>query len=302
MDDDRIPEMDRLTATIDHNASRELFDRRRSRRRRHVRIGRAALLVVLIGAGIGALRLVGDSDTTGVVADAPTSSTSPGPSAPGRLVIELVDPPGYREGYDLVVRISPVGDATIERRLADFVNEEGSPPGFAQSSSLRINVPSGTVVVRTHLTIGQGPGPREPDFVDQFDGTLCSAAEIGVVPAGVATAQMDWGTGCLESDDALEPVPSDLLPTGPPDASGIIINPFPGDEDRRPRLRVSTGQDDDLDGAFLDLSGAPVVSGADGKAVPDLALASGTRVDVWTGGCSKSNPPQCEVEAIRVRR
>lgn len=302
MDDDRIPEMERLTATIDHNASRELFDRRRSRRRRHARIGRAALVVVLIGGGLGVLRLVADSDTTGVVADAPTTTASSAPSQPGRLVIELVDPPFYTEGYDLAVRITPPGHATIERRLADFVNEEGGPPGFAQSSSLSIDVPSGSVVVQAHLTIGQGPGPREPDFVDQFDGSLCSPVEIGVAAAGVSTAQMDWKTGCLESDDALEPVPSDLLPTGPPDASGVIIGPLPGDEDRRPRLQVSTGQDDDLDGAFLGLSGTAVVSGADGKAVPDLPLVSGTRVDIWIGVCRYSDPPQCDVEAIRIRR
>ena len=302
MDDDRIPEMDRLAATIDHDASRELFDRRRSRRRHHARIGRAALVVVLIGAGIGALRLVGDSDTTGVVADAPTTTASSAPSQPGRLVIELVDPPGYIEGYDLAVRITPAGGATIERRLADFVNEEGGPPGFAESSSSTIDVPSGTVVVQAHLTIGAGPGPREPDFVDQFGGGLCSAVEIGVVPGGVATARMDWKTGCLESDDALAPVPSDLLPTRPPEVSGAIVGPFPGDTDQRPRLSASTGQDDSFDGVIVDLSQAAVVKGADGQEVGDEVLVNGTRVDVWTAVCVDSDPAQCEVEAIRIRR
>ena len=81
----------------------------------------------------------------------------------------------------------------------DFVNEEGGPPGFAESSSSTIDVPSGTVVVQADLTIGEGPGPREPDFVDQFGGGLCSAVEIGVVPAGVATAQMDWKTGASKA-------------------------------------------------------------------------------------------------------
>jgi len=302
MSDDRIPEMDRLAATIDHDASRELFDRRRSRRRRHARIGRAAFVVVLICAGIGAWRLADGSDTTGVVADAPTSTASSAPSQPGRLVIDLVDPPGYIEGYDLAVRVTPVGGATSERRLADFVSEEGGPPGFAESSSSTIDVPSGTVVVQAHLTIGPGGGPREPDFVDQFDGGLCSSVEIRVPPSGVATARMDWQTGCLESDDALPPAPSDLLPTRPPDASGIIVSPFPGDTDRRLRLRHSSGQDDNVDGFVLELSQAAVVSGTDGHEVGDVVLVNGTRVDVWTGVCLYSDPAQCEVEAIRIRR
>jgi hypothetical protein len=235
-------------------------------------------------------------------ADEPDPPATTTPPQPGRLTIELVDPPGYVEGYDLAVRVAPDGASPIEHGLDDFVTDTGQRPGFMESSSLTVDVPSGAVTVQAHLTIGPGGGPREPDFVDRFDGSLCSAVEIGVAAGATAVAQMDWQTGCLESDAALDPAPSDLLPEREPDVVGVISGPYPDEPDQRLRLAISTGQDEYYDRAFLDPEGGVIVSGASGEEVSAEELRRGTRVDVWTAGCAESAPVICDIEAIRIRR
>jgi hypothetical protein len=255
----------------------------------------------MVAAGVGTWRLLSDPGTTQVVLDGSSTTITSVAPQPGQLVIELVDPPIFIEGFDVAVRVTPRGDATVERQLEEFTPGSGGTADVGPSSSSTFEVPSGRVTAQAHLTIGQGPGPREPDFVDHFDGSLCTAVDIEVPAGSAATARMDWKTGCLESDDAVPPTPSDLLPRRPPDASGVTNGPFPGDTDRRIRFQASTGQDDTFDGALLNLTGAVVVD-ADGGVRPDLPIARGTRLDVWFGDCRDTSPLQCDVEAIRLRR
>ena len=171
-----------------------------------------------------------------------------------------------------------------------------------ESSSLTVDVPSGPVAAQAHLTIGPVGGPRGPDFVEQFDGSLCNPVTVSVPAGGSATVEMDWKTGCLESDFALDPAATDLLPEGPPDVVGVVSGPLPADTDRRLRLTISTGEDEYYDGAFLDPKGGVIVGSASGDEVSVEELDIGTRVEVWTDGCAESAPVICQVEAIRSRR
>jgi hypothetical protein len=224
------------------------------------------------------------------------------PAADARVVVELLDAPLFVEGWDFAVRVrSESAELLAERRKPAFEREDSGSGPAGGSYFATIDVPSGTVLVQGHLTIGPAGPPPSPDFLTLGEGSLCSALTLSVEPGEAVVARMDWATGCLESDDAPEPATSDLLPEREPDARGVLGGPFPSDADQRRRLTLSSGSDSSFGSPFLLLGDATLVDGLDGAVLTADDIVHGQRVDVWIVGCDDSAPPQCEVEAIRTR-
>jgi hypothetical protein len=222
--------------------------------------------------------------------------------ADGHVVVELLDAPMYVEGWDFAVRAtSAAGELLAERRIPAFAHEAGEPGETGGSYTVTIDVPSGTVTVQGHLTIGPGGPPATPDFLTPFSGSLCSPLTLSVEPDQTVVARMDWATGCLESDDAPAPVSSELLPARPADVSGVLVGPYSGDADQRRRLQESSGSDTSYAGPFLFLDDAVLIDGLDGTELTADDIVHGLRVEVWIRGCDDSAPAQCDVEAIRTR-
>lgn len=291
------PDLTPLVSSIDHAASRWLFDRRRRRRRhdRWVLCGGIGVGLVVLAGLAGRMILV--EDDAQPVATGPGSTQSSVTVATGvaTVTVDLLDPPAFQEGFDFAVRFrTPEGRTLEERRLEQF---DATADG--QLFRTDVTLPARRLRVDAHLTVGIGPGPASPDYSE--DAGACPPMAMTLTAGQSARLELDWETGCLRRADLSVPDHSGLLPARPSDAAGVLIRSSRASY--RFQLRWLGGNDvgNNYASAFLDtLDSAVLVDGADGSLLDEAALREGQRVEIWFAGCRESAPGQCDVEALQT--